>query len=90
LTIETRLTGQYDVYVQVRAVDAGGAMAGKAAPSDPLPMAFELALDDGSQREVVGAKGFPDCHFDTEVLAGHRWRLDGRTFEPVASGGDWG
>ena len=78
LTIETRLVGRYDVYVHVRAVDAGGAVAGKAAPSDFLPMAFELALDDGSQREVVGAKGFPDYHFDTEVLAGHRWRLDGR------------
>jgi hypothetical protein len=33
---------------------------------------------DGSRREIVGAEGFPDRHFDTEALAGCGWRMDGR------------
>ena len=78
LVIDPQLQGTYDVYAIVRAVDGGRALAAKAAPADPLPMAFELALDDASQREIVGAKGFPDRHFDTEVLAGCGWRMDGR------------
>mgnify|MGYP001117371571 CR=1 FL=1 len=78
LVMDPQLQGKYDVYAIVRAVDGGRAAASKAASADPLPMAFELALDDGSQREIVGAKGFPDRHFDTEVLAGCGWRMDGR------------
>jgi hypothetical protein len=70
LTIDLKLKGVYDVYVQVRAVNG--------AAQDGLPMAFELRLDDGSRREVVGAKGFPDYHYDTEILACHRWPMDGR------------
>jgi len=78
LVIDPQLQGTYDVLAIVRAVHAGEAAGEKAAPADPLPTAFELALDDGSQREIVGAKGFPDRHFDTEVLAGCGWRMDGR------------
>ena len=70
LTIDLKLKGVWDVYVQVRAVNG--------AAQDALPMAFELRLDDGSRREVVGAKGFPDYHYDTEILACHRWPMDGR------------
>jgi len=71
LTIDPKLTGVYDIYVQVRAVDAAG-------PDCVFPMTFELALDDGSKRELVGVKGFPGYHFDTEVLACHGWPLEGR------------
>lgn len=78
LVIDPQRQGAYDVVAIVRAVDGGGAAGSKGAAADPLPMAFELALDDGSQREIVGAKGFPDRHFDTEVLAGCGWRMDGR------------
>ena len=41
-------------------------------------MAFEVALDDGSQSEIVGAKGFPNYHYDTKTLVGHGWQMDGR------------
>ena len=70
LVIDPKRKGVYDVYVRVRAVDG--------APQDALPMAFELRLDDGSRREVVGAKGFPTYHYDTEILACHGWPMDGR------------
>jgi hypothetical protein len=70
LTIDLKLKGVWDVYVQVRAVNG--------AAQDGLPMAFEFRLDDGSRREVVGAKGFPEYHYDTEILACHRWPMDGR------------
>lgn len=78
LFVDPQLTGTYDVYAIVRAVDAQGALTAKATPGDPLPMAFELALDDASRREIVGAKGFRERHFDTEVLAGCGWTLTGR------------
>ncbi len=78
LTIDPGLTGVYDIYVQVRAVNAGGALGMAAEPEDVFPMAFALELDDGSKREIVGAKGFPAYHYDTEVLACHEWPLDGR------------
>jgi hypothetical protein len=58
LVIDPQLQGTYDVVAIVRAVDGGRAGGAKAAAADPLPMAFELALDDGSQREIVGAKDF--------------------------------
>lgn len=73
LVIDPGLKGEFDIHVEVRAVDAGPAAAGDASP-----MAFEIALDDGSRRECVGAKGFRDCHFDTEVFAGRAWNLSGR------------
>jgi hypothetical protein len=72
LTVDPQLRGAYDVYARVRAVDGGG------PAGDPLPMAFELATDDGARREVVGVKGFAERHFDAEVLAGCGWRMDGR------------
>jgi len=79
LTIDLNLRGTYDIFAQVRAVNMGGALGMDAKPDEGLfPMAFELALDDGSRRERVGAKGFPDYHYDTEVLACHRWQMDGR------------
>jgi hypothetical protein len=78
LVIDLQLAGTYDVYALVRAVDAGVDPAVKALLGDPAPMAFELALDDASQREIVGAKGFRDRHFDSEVLAGCGWSLTGR------------
>lgn len=78
LTIDPQLRGTYDVYAVVRAVHASGAVNAPARVADPLPMALELALDDASQCEVVGAKGFPDRHFDTEVLAGCGWCLTER------------
>jgi len=71
LVIDPKLQGCYDIYVAVRAVDGG-------EDSNGLPMAFELALDDGSKREIVGAKGFPNYHYDTEVMACHRWNMAGR------------
>jgi hypothetical protein len=76
LTIDPGLTGTYDIYAEVRAVD-GGPGAG-AKPDDAAPMAFALELDDGSKREIVGAKGFPGHHYDTEVMASHGWDLTGR------------
>ena len=79
LTIDPDLRGSYDIYVQVRAVNQGGALGMDAKPDEGLfPMAFELALDDGSRRERVGAKGFPDYHYDTRVQACRRWQMDGR------------
>ena len=78
LTIDPKLRGTYDVYVQVRAVGSGGAPDGELKPEDAVPMAFGLELDDGNRRELVGAKGFPAYHFDTEVLACHGWPMDGR------------
>ncbi len=77
LSVELQLQGTYDVFVQIRAVDSGGsATVGRG--DDGLPMAFELALDDGSRSEIVGAKGFPGRHFDVEVLAGCGWPLTNR------------
>lgn len=78
LTLDPKLRGRFDVFVRVRAVDATGALGIDGKRDDALPMAFELALDDGSAREVVGAKGFPDNHFDTDVLAAHDWDLSAR------------
>ena len=78
LVIDPKLKGTYDVYVHVRAVNAGGALGMAAKPEDLFPMAFALELDDGSQREIVGAKGFPTYHYDTEVHACYRWQMDGR------------
>ena len=78
LTIDPKLRGVYDIHVQVRAVNAGGALGMDARPEDLSPMAFGLELDDGSEREVVGAKGFPEYHYDTEVLACYGWKMDGR------------
>lgn len=78
LAIDPGLNGVYDVYVEVRAVHMGGADGMGAKPEDVFPMAFELALDDGSKHQVVGATGFPEHHYDTEVMAGYQWRLDGR------------
>lgn len=78
LTIDPGLSGTYDVYAQVRAVSLGGSLGMGAKPDDPFPMAFALELDDGSKSEVVGAKGFQEYHYDTEVLACYGWRLDGR------------
>jgi len=75
LVIDPKLIGVYDVYVEVRAVHAA---RDERASEDFPPMAFEIELDDGSQRERVGAKGFPNYHYDTEVLAGYRWQMDGR------------
>lgn len=78
LTIYLGLTGVYDVYARVRAVNAGGALGMDAKPEDVFPMTFALELDDGSKHESVGAKGFPEYHYDTEVLACHGWDLTGR------------
>ncbi len=78
LTIDVGLEGTYDVYAQVRAVNAGGAAQSDATFADLSTMAFQLSLDDESENEIVMAKGFPDFHFDTEILAGHRWNLTGR------------
>ena len=78
LSIDLGLTGTYDIYAHVRAVDAGGGTPAATTLSALLPMAFELALDDGSAREVIGARGFADHHYDTRILACHAWRLDGR------------
>jgi len=78
LTIDARLEGAYDIYVHVRAVHMGGADGMTVKPDDVFPMAFELSLDDGSKHQVIGATGFPDYHFDTEVLAAHCWDLSGR------------
>jgi len=78
LVIDPGLAGVYDIYVQVRAVNAGGALGMAAKPEDLFPMAFALELDDGSKREIVGAKGFPAYHYDTEVLACYGWDLAGR------------
>ncbi len=78
LVIDPKLKGVYDLYVQVRAVDGGRAKDVSANPEDACPMAFELQLDDGSRREAVGAKGFPDYHYDTEILACFQWPMDGR------------
>ena len=78
LTVEVGMEGAYDIYVQVRAVHMGGADGMGAEPENVFPMAFELALDDGSKRQVIGASGFPDYHYDTEVLAAHCWDLTGR------------
>ncbi len=74
LSVDLQLRGTYDVYVQVRAVNVGSSAGGERA-DDGLPMAFELALDDGSRSEIVGAKGFPGRHFDVEMLAGSGWSL---------------
>ena len=73
LVINPGLKGVYNVYAQVRAVQMADADA-KGSSS----MAFEIALDDGSKRRTVTAAGFPEYHYDTEVMAGHRWRMDGR------------
>ena len=78
LVIDPRLDGTYDVYAQVRAVHAGGASQTNASFAALSTMAFGLALEDESENEIVMAKGFPTHHFDTEVLAGHRWNLSGR------------
>ena len=78
LVIDPRLEGTYDVYAQVRAVHAGGASQTNASFAALSTMAFGLALDDASENEIVMAKGFPTHHFDTEVIAGHRWNLTGR------------
>ena len=78
LVIDVGLNGVYDVYAQVRAVHMGGAQGMGAKPEDLFPMAFELALDRGGQRHVVVAAGFPKYHYDTEVLAGYHWQMDGR------------
>lgn len=78
LVIDPGLKGTYDIHVEVRAVNAGGASGAIAKPEDVFPMTFALELDDGSQREIVGAKGFPAYHYDTEVLAGYQWQLDHR------------
>lgn len=78
LTLDLGLEGTYDIYAQVRAVNGSGAMGVSSKVDDALPMAFTLELDDGSKREVVSAKGFPDHHFDLEVLACHEWNLTGR------------
>ena len=78
LTVDPGLEGIYDIYVHVRAVNGNGAPGVSAKAEDALPMAFVLELDDGSRREVVGAKGFPDHHFDLEMLACHDWNLTGR------------
>ena len=48
LVIDPQLQGTYDVHAIVRAVDGGRTAGPKAASAEPLPMAFELALDDGS------------------------------------------
>jgi len=74
LTVDPKLRGTYDVYVQVRAVGPGG----EVKPEDAVPMAFGLELDDGSRRETVGAKGFAAHHFDVDVLACHAWPMNGR------------
>ncbi|HPA17576.1 MAG TPA: sialidase family protein [Verrucomicrobiae bacterium] len=76
LIIDPGLRGVFDIHVEVRAVDAAG---DGGAGNDAAPMAFQIALDDGSRRELVGAKGFRDYHFDTEVFAGRAWDLSGRT-----------
>ena len=78
LVIDPKLKGVYDIYAQVRAVDLGGVADKEAKPAAALPMVFALKLDDGSKRELAGAKGFPGYHYDTEVLACHNWRMDGR------------
>ena len=78
LVIDPGLKGVYDVYAQVRAVNAGGSLGMDAKPEDVFPMAFAIELDDGSKREIVGAKGFPEYHYDTDVLACYRWNLTGR------------
>ena len=78
LGIDSGLKGVYDIYVEVRAVHMGGARGMAAKPEDVFPMAFELALDDGSKHQVVGATGFPKYHYDTEMLACHQWDLTGR------------
>jgi len=75
LVIDPGLKGVFDIHFEVRAVDA---MEVPGAVGDACPMAFEIALDDGSRRETIGAKGFRDYHFDTEVLAGRAWDLSGR------------
>lgn len=78
LVIDPGLKGVYDIQVEVRAVNAGGAFGTITKPEDVFPMAFALELDDGSRCEIVGAKGFPAYHYDTEVLAGYQWKLDNR------------
>lgn len=70
LTIDPKQAGVFDIYVQARAVNGD--------PQDALPMAFEIRMDDGSRREVVGAKGFVDHHYDLEILACRAWPMDGR------------
>jgi len=75
LTLDLGLDGFYDIYAEVHAVDGGGAKGAKAKAEDPLPMAFTLELEDGSKREIVGAKGFPNHHFGMEVMACHAWNL---------------
>ena len=78
LTLDLGLEGSYDIYAEVRAVNGTGAKGVVGKAEDSIPMAFTLELDDGSKREVVGAKGFPDHHFDLEILACHQWDLTGR------------
>ena len=78
LTLNLGLEGTYEIYAEVHAVDGGGAKGAAAKPEDPLPMAFTMELDDGSKREIVGAKGFPNYHFGLEVMACHAWNLTGR------------
>lgn len=75
LTIDPRLIGLYDIYVQVRAVRLGGR---HTEMKDFPSMAFGLGLDDKSQQEIVGATGFPEYHYDTEILAAYHWNLTNR------------
>ena len=78
LIIAPGLRGTYDIYVQIRAIDTGGAPDGELKLEEAVPMAFGIEMDDASRREIVGAKGFPLHHFDLEVLACHAWPMDGR------------
>ena len=75
LTITPNLTGVYDIYIQVRAVHFDNT---ESRFDNAASMAFRLSLDDGSEKEIVGAKGFLDYHFDTEILAAHNWDLTSR------------
>jgi len=78
LRIDPGLKGVYDVYAQVRAVCIAGSDEEAEKQKDTFTMAFEIALDHGSEPQVVGARASLKYHYDTEVLVAHQWRLDGR------------
>lgn len=75
LVIDPKLVGHYDIYIEVRAVREGNH---DREGADSSSMSFELTLDDGSRREIVGAKGFSEFHYDTEVFAAYHWNLSNR------------
>ncbi len=78
LTLDLGVEGTFDIYAEIHAVDGEGAKGVSGQAQDAMPMAFTLEMDDGSKREVIGAKGFPGRHFSLEVFACHNWKLTGR------------